>query len=197
MDQPADTAAFRATLRRAKIAARQAMPEEVHRQASALTLDHLSTLLADRPVGCIGFCWPIRAEVDCRPVVLRLIEAGWSAAMPVVVALTEPMEFRGWSATAPMVQDPHGIPVPDNPACPPPDVLLLPLVAWDADNFRLGYGGGYFDRTLASCNPHPVTIGVGFALGEVATIRPEPHDIPLDWIVTENGPRHSKIWPNT
>jgi 5-formyltetrahydrofolate cyclo-ligase len=193
MDQPADIAAFRTALRREKIAARQALPAEDHAQASARILDHLAGLLLPRPTSIIAFCWPIRAEVDCRPLVQQLIDAGWRAAMPVVVAAAAPMQFRFWSPDVPMIQDRHGIPIPDTPACQTPDVLLLPLVACDAAGYRLGYGGGYFDRTLASlagCATRPLTVGVGFAMCAVATIHPEPHDIPPDWIVTELGAKH-------
>ena len=84
---------------------------------------------------------------------------------------------------------PDLIPVPATAAGPTPDVLLLPLVAFDAAGYRLGYGGGYFDRTLAAMHPRPLTIGVGFDLCAVADIRPERHDIPLDLIVTESGIR--------
>lgn len=189
IDQPADIAAFRAALRREKIAARQALPESTHQLASARILDLLAALLLPRPAGLIAFCWPIRAEVDCRPLVARLVDAGWHAAMPVVVATATPMQFRAWSPDTAMTSDRHGIPIPipAAPACPIPDVLLLPLVAFDAAGYRLGYGGGYFDRTLVCCAPRPLAIGVGFSLGAVATIHPEPHDIPLDWIVTERG----------
>ncbi|MCX7898046.1 MAG: hypothetical protein N2441_09255, partial [Rhodocyclaceae bacterium] len=82
--------------------------------------------------------------------------------------------------------DPYGIPIPLTPPAPPPAVLLLPLVAFDAQGYRLGYGGGYFDRTLAALTPRPLTIGVGYAGCEVASIHPAPHDIPLDMIVTES-----------
>lgn len=88
-----------------------------------------------------------------------------------------------------MTADPYGIPVPATALSPPPNVLLLPLVAFDAAGYRLGYGGGYFDRTLAAMHPRPLTIGVGFDLCAVADIRPERHDIPLDLIVTESGIR--------
>lgn len=186
-DQPVDNAAFRLALRRAGIAARLSLPEAERQQASARILDQLAVILATHPPGLIGFCWPIRAEVDCRPLIARLIDTGWHAAMPVVVAPAAPMQFRTWTPAVPMTVDPHGIPVPAAAACAVPDVLLLPLVAFDAAGFRLGYGGGYFDRTLAACDPRPVTIGVGFAAAAVATIHPEPHDIPLDAIVTESN----------
>jgi 5,10-methenyltetrahydrofolate synthetase len=88
-----------------------------------------------------------------------------------------------------MTVDPYGIPIPATPPAPPPDVLLIPLVAFDAAGYRLGYGGGYFDRTLAALDPRPLSVGVGFELARVADLQPAPHDIPLDRIVTEAGVR--------
>lgn len=184
--------AARVMLRRAMIAARQAIPAVAHRAASEHIRAHLADLLLPLPAATIGFCAAIRAEVDCGPLVVRLIAAGWRAAMPVVVAADAPLAFRRWSADAPMTTDPYGIPVPATEAVPAPQVLLLPLVAFDTAGYRLGYGGGYFDRTLAACTPRPRTIGVGFERCVVESIGPEGHDIPLDWIVTESGIRRFK-----
>lgn len=192
-DQPAESSVFsttaRAALRREKIAARLALPAIAHAAASASIRGYLAALLAPRPPGIIAFCWPIRAEVDCRPLVAELLDSGWRAAMPTVVTPAAPMEFRAWTPTARMTADPHGIPVPATPTRLAPDVLLLPLVAFDAAGFRLGYGGGYFDRTLARCVPRPLAIGVGFELAATPDICPHPHDIPLDIVVTETGAR--------
>lgn len=197
-DHPPQTAAnsvaaraeLRAALRREKIAARLALPPEAHRRASFRILDHLARLLLPRPAGVIGYCWPIRAEVDCRPLVESLRARGWRAAMPTVAVPEAPMEFRAWWPEAPMTADPFGIPVPATAVDGVPDVLLLPLVAFDAAGYRLGYGGGYFDRTLAACVPRPLAVGVGFECCAVESIQPEPHDMPLDVVVTETGIRH-------
>jgi 5,10-methenyltetrahydrofolate synthetase len=89
-----------------------------------------------------------------------------------------------------MALDRHGIPIPSAGEELRPNVVLLPLVAFDPQGFRLGYGGGYFDRTLAAMVPRPLAIGVGFELGRVADIRPQAHDIPLDATVTEAGIVH-------
>jgi 5,10-methenyltetrahydrofolate synthetase len=196
-DQPPDSAvnsaAWRAALRREKIAARLALPAEVHSAASARILARLADLLADRPPATLGFCRPIRAEVDCLPLVERLLAAGWQAVVPTVTAVEAPMTFRIWWPGAPLTVDPYGIPVPDTAAGRVPDVLLVPLVAFDAAGYRLGYGGGYFDRTLAACRPRPLSIGVGFACAEVESIHPGEHDIPLDAVITENSYKSFKF----
>lgn len=136
----------------------------------------------------IAFCWPIRSEFDARSLLRHfLLDRGWTACIPVVEQVDRPMVFRVWSPDGAMARDVHGIPIPAAGPCCHPDVILLPLVAFDGRGYRLGYGGGYFDRTLAVLNPRPWTIGVGYELGRVDTIRPEPHDVPLDFCVTEAG----------
>lgn len=181
--------ALRATLRREKIAARLALSPAAHRASNVAIQHHLTEFLLPLRTGTIAFCMPIRAEVDCRPLAEHLLALGWQAAMPVVSQLNAPMEFRAWWPEAPMTADPYGIPVPATDVSAHPDVMLLPLVAFDAAGYRLGYGGGYFDRTLAAMKPRPLAIGVGFDLAAVKNIHPEPHDIPLDLVVTESGIR--------
>lgn len=185
IDRPFD----RNTLRRAMIAARQALPADARQAASDAIARHLLDLLLPLTPGTLAFCWPIRAEVDCHPAITQLLAQGWHAAMPVVERLAAPLAFRTWQPDAPMTVDPYGIPIPDTLPAPPPDVLLIPLVAFDAAGYRLGYGGGYFDRTLAALDPRPLSVGVGFELARVADLQPAPHDIPLDRIVTEAGVR--------
>lgn len=185
--------ALRRALRREKLAARAALPAGTHARASGLIREHLCGELLARPPATIAFCAPFRGEVDCRPAIERLLAAGWRAAMPVVVAPAQPMIFRAWSPASPMTVDPHGIPIPDNDTAVVPEVILLPLLAFDATGYRLGYGGGYFDRTLAALRPHPLAVGVGFAFSEVASIHPAHHDVPLDAVVTECGWRNFNI----
>lgn len=182
-----ESSVFRAALRRERIAAREALPA-TQRQAFATRIEAgLDRLLADRTPGVLAFCAAVRGEFDATAWMGRRLQQGWQAAMPVVVAAAAPMGFRAWTPQAPMARDRHGLPIPAAGAELVPDVILLPLVAFDAAYYRLGYGGGYFDRTLAALESRPLTIGIGYELARVASIYPETHDIPLDAIVTEAG----------
>lgn len=184
-NQGLDSAAFRSLLRQERIAARMAMPAAAHADASAAIEARLETLLSARPPQVLAFCWPLRKEFDCRPLVERLLGRGWRAAQPVVTAAAAPMVFRPWTPATPMTRDRHGIPIPAGDETVVPGIVLLPLVAFDGQGFRIGYGGGYFDRTLAALSPRPLAIGVGFELARVESVRPERHDIRLDAVVTE------------
>lgn len=184
-NQGLDSAAFRSLLRRERIAARMALSDVEHGRASAAIERRLEALLADRPPQVVAFCWPLRREFDCRPLVERLLARGWRAAQPVVLAPARPMVFRPWDPATPMTEDRHGIPIPAGDQTITPDVVLLPLVAFDALGYRIGYGGGYFDRTLAALSPRPFAVGVGFELARVESVRPEAHDVRLDALVTE------------
>jgi 5,10-methenyltetrahydrofolate synthetase len=86
-----------------------------------------------------------------------------------------------------MVEDRYGIHIPARGAALRPDAILMPLNAFDAAGYRLGYGGGYFDRSLAALSPRPRAVGVGFELARIDSIRPQAHDLPMDFIVTEAG----------
>ncbi|MBI5792746.1 MAG: 5-formyltetrahydrofolate cyclo-ligase [Rhodocyclales bacterium] len=183
----AESRAVRAALRRERLAARIALDDAGHATLSSRVEASLAALLDTLPAQTLAFCAPVRREFDAGPLVARLLGRGWRAAMPVVVAAEAPMVFRTWTPDAAMTVDRHGIPIPQGGAEVTPDVLLLPLVAFDARGFRLGYGAGYFDRTLAAMVPRPLAIGVGYELCRVADIHPEPQDIALDVLVTEAG----------
>ena len=183
----ADFPVSRAALRREKLAARMALDETTHAGFSARIEAHLATLLAPLPPRTLAFCAPVRGEFDARPLASRLLQRGWQAAMPIVVDTDAPMRFRRWTPASTMGVDRYDIPIPLDGPDLVPDVVLLPLLAFDAQGFRLGYGGGYFDRTLAALVPRPLAIGIGYELGRVADIRPQTHDIPVAAIVTEAG----------
>jgi len=137
--------------------------------------------------GCIGFYWPFKGEIDLRHLVRDLLAAGAEAALPVVVRRREPLEFWAWRPRMKLTRGIWNIPVPAERDPVRPTALLVPLLGFDAAGYRLGYGGGYYDRTLAAMTPMPLTVGVGYEIGRLTTIYPQPHDIPLDAIVTETG----------
>ncbi|MCQ0972073.1 5-formyltetrahydrofolate cyclo-ligase [Paracoccus sp. TK19116] len=117
-----------------------------------------------------------------------LHEAGVRVALPLVEVKQAPLVFRRWTPETRMVRGDWNIPVPP-PDAPivTPDVALAPLVGWDREGYRLGYGGGYFDRTLAALAPRPFLIGIGLQAAELTTIYPQPHDIRLNAVLTEDG----------
>jgi 5,10-methenyltetrahydrofolate synthetase len=172
-------------LRRERLDARLALDEKAHALLSARIESGLEALLAPLPPQTLAFCAPMRKEFDACRLAARLVGRGWHVAMPVVVVPAAPMIFRRWTPGTAMGLDHLGIPVPAQGEDICPAIVLLPLVAFDPQGFRLGYGGGYFDRTLAAMVPRPLAIGVGFELGRVSDIRPRAHDIPLDATVTE------------
>lgn len=155
---------------------------------------HLDRLLQDRFGGARGMTlsgyWPIKGEPDLRPLLARLHHGGVTIALPIVETKAAPLVFRRWTPKTKMIRGDWNIPVPPPEAeALVPDIALAPLVGWTQDGYRLGYGGGYFDRTLATFSPRPFTIGIGFETAHLPTIFPQPHDIPLDAILTELGCR--------
>jgi len=145
----------------------------------------LYLLLRERPGITLGVYWPFQAEFDPRPVIDWLIAEGSTVALPAVVDKKGPLEYRAWRPGEPLVDGVWNIPTPKNRDIVIPQSVLAPLVGFDRDCYRLGYGGGYFDRTLAALSPRPLTIGVGFELSQIETIYPQPFDIPMDVVVTE------------
>ena len=177
-----DLRLWRKAKREALIAQRLALPLEVRSAASADITDRIQALLA-APNRCVGIYWPFRGEYDPRPLARALDAAGVALALPVVVAKAQPLIFRPWRPGIAMVPGVWKIPVPAEGDPVQPDTLLVPLVGFDAKRFRLGYGGGFYDRTIASISPRPRTIGIGFQCGRLRTIHPQPYDIPMDEIV--------------
>lgn len=186
---PADDEAgrIRRALRERACAERLALPDERRATLTEQLEAHLDCLLARLAPHTLAFCWPYRAEPDLRAWMCRWLVGGHSrvAALPVVLAKATPMVFRRWTPGMEMVFDRHGIPHPPDGEAIVPDAMLVPCNAFDAAGYRLGYGGGYFDRTLALIDP--VAVGVGFELGRAQTVYPQRHDRPMQWIVTEAG----------
>ena len=139
---------------------------------------------------CVSAFHPFRSEIDTRPLLGRLAGEGWTTALPVVMGAGKPLLFRRWLPGEPLVKDAMGIEIP-NPAMPEvePDVLIIPLLAFDRKGYRLGYGGGFYDRTLAALRAKKkiVAIGVGYSAQEVETVPHESYDQKLDFVMTEKG----------
>ena len=140
------------------------------------------------PAGAVvGFCWPHKGEFDARFAVRRWREGGAIAALPAVVDKKGPLQFRKWWPGAPMRNEVYDIPVPDGTEVLLPDIAIVPMNGFDGQGYRLGYGGGYFDRTLAALGRRVLAVGVAFEALRLDTIHPQPHDIPMDFVVTEAG----------
>lgn len=135
----------------------------------------------------IGFYWPMKAECDVRAAASRWHALGSPMALPVVVKKGSPLAYRRWSPGRPMGRDQFGVPVPEHGALLAPEILLAPPVGFDEQGYRLGHGTAYIDRTLASLHPQPLKIAVARDAARIPTIRPQPHDIPMDFVVTERG----------
>jgi 5-formyltetrahydrofolate cyclo-ligase len=129
----------------------------------------------------------VRGEYDARLLTRTLRERGAVTTLPVVLGPGQPLAFREWHPGVMLASGPLGIPYPASSDPVVPTLVLVPLSGWDEAGHRLGYGGGFFDRTLASLPKRPIAIGVGYELGRMPTIRPQAWDIPMDWIVTERG----------
>lgn len=189
--QALDVARWRKAERARLLAERAGLPVS-SRQTSAETIAaHLDQYLArcfDSIAGLtVSGWWPIKAELDLRFWLERLAAQGARAALPIVVERGAPLAFRAWSRETQMERGFWNILVPADGPEVRPDVTLAPVVGWDEAAYRLGYGGGYFDRTLAARAPRPLTIGVGLQAARIATIFPQPHDIPMNAIITEAG----------
>jgi 5-formyltetrahydrofolate cyclo-ligase len=135
----------------------------------------------------VGFCWPYKGEFDARYAVRRWREHGAVAALPEVIANKTPLQFRVWQPGVPMRAGVYDIPVPDGTEIVVPDIAVVPMNGFDARGYRLGYGGGFFDRTLALHERRVVAIGVTYEALRLDTIYPQPYDVPMDFVVTEAG----------
>jgi len=135
----------------------------------------------------VAFCWPIKNEYDARHLARTLRGRGALTALPVVVAPRTPLIFREWHPGIVLEKGALDIPFPVNSREVTPDAVLLPMNGWDRKGYRLGYGAGFFDRTLASLAKKPFVIGVAYEQAKLDTIHPQPWDVPVDYLVTERG----------
>ena len=157
-------------------------------EAAASLARHLASVLMDLEPELLGLYWPHRSEFNAPALVLAdATLAKLSMALPFAQRTPVQMHYRAWNGGAPTITDECGIPSTDGPRVVP-DVVLVPCVGFSADGYRLGYGGGYFDRWMAQ-HPDVTTIGIAWSGSEVeaAALDAQPHDQPLTLILTERG----------
>ena len=174
-------------LRKQLQAERQALPDRLRRAAQLQEV--LRVWLVSRHETAIGGYWPIKGEFDPLPALYRWseVEASRRIGLPVIDRQSKQLRFHVWYPGCPMEDDAYGIPKPKDTEQFDPQLLLVPCVGYGPNGFRLGYGGGFYDRTLAALNPRPYAVGVGYAHGFIPWLEPEPHDVPLDAILNEDG----------
>lgn len=172
--------------KRAELILRRESSDRVQRQSwnERITALLLEGFVLSRGM-VVAYCWPFKDEFDARFAVRSWREQGVTAALPEVIAKAQPLQFRKWWPGAPMTPGVYDIPVPDGTEVLAPDIALVPMNGFDENCYRLGYGGGYFDRTLMACNRRLLTIGIAYEMLRLPSIYPQAHDIPMDFVVTE------------
>lgn len=176
----------KAALRQETLARRDGLDPAFRAEASRRVAGNALKLFAGLPPGAVvaGF-FPMRSEIDPRPLMQALAERGLRLALPCVTPLG--LVFRLWDYDAPLERKGFGLSEPPESApTVEPAAFIVPLAAFDRRGHRIGYGAGYYDRALA-LHPQAVKVGIGFAVQEIAAVPDEPHDHPLDAVVTEEG----------
>ena len=187
---PHDPSADRTALRQKLIATRESLPDRLERAVELQSV--LRAWLVGQRVSTIGAYWPIKGEFDALPALFRWTEGANEAeeriiGLPVVDKATESLSFHMWFPGCPMEPDAYDIPKPKGTPVFRPELLLLPCLGYGPGGVRMGYGGGFYRRTLASLSPRPLTVGVGYSIGFQPMLRPGPQDMLLDAMLTEDG----------
>lgn len=180
----------KSALRSEAHAARAALSVEARADAAKAVAAHFFEQVAFSPSDVIAGYWRIRDELDCQPIIIRLMDSGQKVVLPVVMGAEAPLDLRVWEADQPLYEAGFGTLAPSDMAPrAEPDLVLMPLLGFDSAGTRLGYGGGYYDRTLAQLGRKPMLVGLAFDAQQLPDIPREAHDIPLDAVVTESGVR--------
>jgi 5,10-methenyltetrahydrofolate synthetase len=179
-----DVARWRKAERERLIATRLAVSASERTECAMRIGQQLDRLIPSSPSTILSLYWPFKGELDLRPWMASAIARGIRVALPVVVAKATPLIFREWTPDARMERGVWNILFPADGVLVTPTHVIAPLVGFDPQGYRLGYGGGFFDRTLASLNSKPIAIGVAHPSAAIPTIYPQSHDIPMDWILT-------------
>ncbi|MCK7611641.1 5-formyltetrahydrofolate cyclo-ligase [Roseibium sediminicola] len=178
-----DVRQFRKSERERLYQKRRQQGQSDRQTATSALIARLREVLTDRQFETIAVYWPIRGEPDLRPLMTELYGAGKKVLLPVVLERKAPLIFRPWSPGCEMIRGTWNILVPANGPPQHPQIVIAPVVGIDKDLYRLGNGGGYYDRTLASMNAKPLVVGVGFAFSQIETIFPMAWDLPMDMAI--------------
>jgi 5,10-methenyltetrahydrofolate synthetase len=166
----------------------QAASEPAHNAALG---GRLLAALEQYGVASVGFYWPLAGEFDARPAISTWLAANArrEASLPIIKERGAALEFHAWTPDMPMKTGHHNIAEPTTGQVVLPELVFVPCVGFDDDGYRLGYGGGYYDRTLAAWpdSRKPLTVGIAYEACRTQALQREAHDIPLDLIVTEAG----------
>ncbi len=179
--------AWRRAERERLLAAREQLDGVALEQLRRRIDGHLARAFPGLARQAVAFCWPTRGEYDARPFLETLRAQGAVTALPVVAGPGRPLVFREWHPGVALAAGPLGIPYPESSPAVEPAAVLVPMIGWDGGGYRLGYGAGYFDRTLAARSTPFAAIGIAYELARLSTIQPQAWDVPMDWVVTERG----------
>ena len=185
--EKADVDRWRDVQRKRLIDLRLALPLEERNRLTDKIVEEIQQQIEPGPDLRVSVYWPYRGEPALHELMSNWHAKGARIALPVVVNKHSPMIFREWTPGCELERGVLKIPIPTNGAELIPNVVIAPLVGFDRQCYRLGYGGGFFDRTLASISPRPFIIGIGHPKLELPTIFPQPHDIPMDIIISGEG----------
>ena len=197
---PADQKALKAQWRQQLLQARLRLEDRLARNDALQRV--MRVWLVERPDEVIGAYWPIKGEFDPLPALFRWQEAGMEAdalaasrrrkiGLPVINKATRTLTFHRWYPGCPMEEDAYGIPKPKDTEIVEPTLLFVPCLGYGPGGYRLGYGGGFYDRTLNELKPRPFTVGLSYSIGFLPDLEPEPHDVPLDAVLNDHG----VAWP--
>jgi 5,10-methenyltetrahydrofolate synthetase len=178
---------WRKAERQRLIAERLAIPSDIRRHHADHITASLEEVIGEVHGQVISAYWPFRGEPDLRGFMADVLDRGGRCALPVVRERGKPLVFRPWSPGEPLAKGVWNIPVPASTEEVVPDVVIAPVVGFDRACYRLGYGGGFFDLTLATMKNSPLKLGVGYRQQWLLTIHPQPTDIPMDMVITEEG----------
>lgn len=182
-----DVRRWRKAERERLIAERLLITAETRAAMAARIAEELDAAIGDVAGRLVSLYWPFRGEPDMRPWMASVIERGGRTALPLVIEKGQPLVFRAYRPGDRLEKGVWNIPIPAEGEPVFPDVVIAPVVGVDPQRYRLGYGGGFFDRTLAALPRKALAIGIGYEMQRIPTIYPQPHDIPMDIVVTEGG----------